>query len=781
MSGAVRVDRNVEWLVDDDRDVLGYQRRPGDWAYLPRYQLDSFGNVTGQVGPGGAKVLPLLGGLTIDSQSSGRENADIINDALSSGYQVTLLEPGTVWVAKPIRLPNHAFLTVGPYTTLKLVDSAKCALIRNRDAQNALPVSAMSISGGLVTLTEKGHDYRVGQSVYVEGCLTNTALNGAKTVLATTNDSWSYAGSGSLPTNTNEQRIMTSVYNPVAGSSFARSGNVVTVAETGHARQAGDHVYIAGLGGASSFNGKAKIASVTPGVSWTYANSGVDETATGTANVLGNTGIRLDLRYDGNRSGQAPENASGLDEWLDFPCQFVNVGNMLVNAPAISNFWWRGLGFWNAGQVDVPLCRFYRGSVGIQFDSFCDGVRVGEAVGLNMTDDVVAWGVTDQVGAFGETACPSGPGSMGSLKVGLIDGESPTGLFKWFCATGYDLGDVDIGVLRGRGRGVACDSSLGVSGGTAKRLRIGYFGASPTIAGQYGIAINGLTSLQSVVIEESVDNYSAQSLTFWMWCSGVAIGSIRLLNHTSETYCAGTYPGVQIDANCTVSELVMSGRFTAGVVASAGVAVVNVASTGRIRNLTWEDVSIVGGGGYGSGNYYGRGIAEASGGRIDKVTLRNVFLADGQLDSLVNLGGGSTHTEILIQGVSQGYADDTSRGKPGSVFNDNGSAKSMTCLISALNIRDVANRVFQFSGSGTNRIQGSGATQMTASPYRFVLLTSGTHSTSIDVPDAWVDLGASAGSPPARLVPRVGDRVINANATGRGAYIRTDAGAWVAI
>ena len=758
-------------------------RRTGSGAYPVPVDIDWTAQSEGEANSLTAAQASSVSGdgsVIRDDATAAAANADALNALLAAGQAVTLNTPGIIWLSKPIRLRDQSRLTVAPGVWPKLVNSAKCAIIRNRDAQNALPVSAMSIVGGVVTLAEKGHDYAVGETVYVEGCLTNTTLNGAKVVTATVPGvSWSYAGTGALPTNTNEQRIMTSVYNPLAGANFTRASNVVTVLDAKR-RQQGDHVYITGLTDAS-FNGKAKILSTITGVSWTYASTGADGAATGTANVLGNTGIQLELRYDGNRAGQAPENAAGLDEWLDFPCQFINVGNMLVNAPAIQNFWWRGLGFWNAGQIDVPLCRFYRGSVGIQFDGFCDNIRVGTALGTQMSDDVLAWGVTDQSGPFGETSSPSGPGNMGSLKVEVIDGDSPTGLFKQYCATGYDLGDMDIGVLRGSGRGIAGDSSAGVSGGTAKRLRVRYFGATPAAAGQFGINLAGLASLQSLVIDESVDNYSSQALTFFLRSAIASVGSIKLLNHTSLTFCAGTYGAVQIESSSVVDDLFMSGRLTAGVASTAGVPAVNVASTGRVRNLTWQDVSIQGGGANGSGNYYGRGIVEAAGGRIDKITLRNVTMPTGQLDGFVVLGGGATATEININGVSQGYADDTTSGKPASVFSDNSSAKSITAIITALNIRDVANRVFQFAGSGTNRIQGSGATQMTAAPYRFALLTTGTHSTSIDVPDAWVDLGASAGAPPARLVPRVGDRLINANATGRGAYIRTDAGAWTAI
>lgn len=711
--------------------------------------------------------------LRVNDVSAGRANADAINAALATGRPVQITAPGEIYLAKPIRLPSHADLRVVAPALPKLVANAKCAAYTNRDAQNALPVSAMTIAGGTVTLLEKGHDKAIGQTVYIEGCLTNTALNGPKLVTAATDDTWSYAGSGSLPTNTNEQRIMVSVYNPLAGSNFTRASNVVTVADAGHRRQQGDHVYIAGLGGASTFNGKAKILAVVPGVSWTYANTGANETATGTANVLGNTGIRLDIRYDGNRSNQ-----SALDEWLDFPCQFVNVGNMYIEAPAVSNFWWRGLGFWNAGEIDVPICRFYRGSVGIQFDSACDGVRIGTALGREMSDDVVAWGVTAQTGQFGETACPSGPGNMGSLAVQEIDGDSPTGLFKFYCATGYDLGDMKIGTLRGTGRGVASDSGAGVSGGTAQRLHIESFLAEPGTAGYIGLNIAGLASLGALIVDNAVDNYSSLTNTFFMRFAVASLGLLRIPSIVSLTYTAGTYSAFQVESGCVIDDVQLcGGKLSAGTNA-AGTAAFNCAAGGRVKCLTLENMDLFGAGAYNSGTYAGRIVREESTGRIDRLLLRNVRLAGGQLDAAFMLGG-SGHTQLEIHGVTQGLSDDTLLGKPGSVFNDgSGATKSITAIISGLHIRDVANRVFQYAGGGTHRIRGSGIVPLTAAPYRFALLTSGTHSTSIDCPEAWIDLGASAGSPPARLVPQAGDRVYNANATGQGHYVRTAAGAW---
>ncbi len=709
--------------------------------------------------------------VSYDDVSDSAINADKINAALRTGMHVSLNYPGTVWLSKPIRMPSNSQLSVAPKTVLKLVTNAKCAIIRNVDAQNALPVSGMTIVGTTVTLTERGHDYKVGDTVYVEGCLTNLTLNGPKVITAITATTWSFTGSGALPTNTNEQRIMTSVYNPRAGSSFVRASNIVTVTEPGHVRQQGDHVYIAGLGGANTFNGKAKIINVTQGVSWTYANTGVNETATGTANILGNTNIRLDLRYDGNRANQ-----SGLDEWLDFPCQFINVGNMYVLAPAISNFWWRGLGFWNASEIDIPYCKFYNGSVGVQFDSFCDGIRVGSAAGYQMSDDVVAWGVTGQSGPFGETAPPSGPGNMGSLVVQEIDGDSPTGLFKHYCFTGYDLGRVKIGTLRGIGRGISTDGSLGVSGGTITSLLVERFEATPSADGQTGIALGGVASYGDVIINGAVDAYSSRTGCFMVNCS-VPINKLQIYGYTSDTYTSSTNPAIQINTGSDIKDLsIISSRMSSGQ-NNVGIAAVNVATGARVRSLTLRDCELRGFGTNGSGTFAGRGVQEAAGGRIDRVVLDNVWMNNGQLESVVNLSGGATRTDVELCNINQGYADDVTAGRPGSLVNDNGSAKSLFISMNNVHVRNAPNNVCQLSGSGTNRIKGSGIDIPTN---KIALLSAGTHSTSIDCSEATVDLGASAAAPPARLVPLSGDSLNNSNAVGGGLYFRTAAGAWQA-
>jgi lysophospholipase L1-like esterase len=52
-----KVNRNIEWLVDDFGNLVGYQKSPGVEVTIPSYATDpQTGAVTGLVGPGGGKI-----------------------------------------------------------------------------------------------------------------------------------------------------------------------------------------------------------------------------------------------------------------------------------------------------------------------------------------------------------------------------------------------------------------------------------------------------------------------------------------------------------------------------------------------------------------------------------------------------------------------------------------------------------------------------------------------------------------------------------------------------
>lgn len=443
-----------------------------------------------------------------NSTSTALANSKSINSSLSSSnYEVVVAgNQGDLYVAQTIIVPSNKKFTVLPGTYLKRVPGPSYHLVRNAGAQNSLYVNGLTISGGTLTLNEPGHSRAVGDVVYLEGFTGNTALNGPKTVTSTTPGvSWSFAATGSNPTNTSVQCVFASKYNPLAGASLTRASNVVTVTEPGHTRGVGDHVYIGktGLTATNSFGGVFEIASVIPGVSWTYANTGANETPTGTTHLAGDRGINAVLNVDGNSNNVTVSQATAhASVWANcsnssvsmLDSRYVQYGRLIA-------------GF-NTADFTVPRCHAsHNVAVGVQFDSFCDRAHVGVSTGIYQ-DDCIAWGVTSNSGPFGDTAAPNGPGNMGKLVVDSVLGSSPTGLIKMYAYTGYSAGAVNIRSVTGTGPCTIGDGSTGVGGGTFDELKFGQFKTTPT-AGSNALSLGGASAWSTmgrVEIDEFVDN-----------------------------------------------------------------------------------------------------------------------------------------------------------------------------------------------------------------------------------------------------------------------------------
>lgn len=776
-------------------------------------------------------TLPVMLGTGVSAASG---NTVALQSALDNGGYVSLTNPGTYEINKTLRIPSNTSLVFGPGVKLKLADSADCALIRNEHSQNAIKSSQVSVSAGVsATVTEPGHTRVVGDQVYIENANV-AAFNGAKTITAVSGETWTFAYTDVVPTNAVTSRIFVSKYNPLAGSNFTRGAsftasisgtvmtvsavasgvimpgmaisgtgvtagtkivskgvtsgtggtgtynvsvsqtvasttitatNVVVVNEAGHTRNVGDHVYIDGLSGATAFDGMQKITSVI-GDYWAYASAGTSETATGTAQVLGDTNIELHgFAYDGNKDNQAE------DLFQAFTVNFINVGNCYLDVAMAENYTWRGLNINNAGVVNIPRFTAQNGAVGIQLESNCDRIEIGYACGRDLTDDVVAWGVTGQTGSFGDTACPSGQGSMGTLKVERIDGHSPTGLLKLYCYTGYDLGTVIVDSITGVGRAIAGDSTAGVSGGTMTRLVVNHINAAPNVAGETGIALTGLTSYGDVLIKNAIDNYTSTATTFF--CNvATSVGRLVFENLFSETYTTSN-PTIQVSSGGTVRCLqINNSRLTAG----NGSAALTVASGGTITLLVANHNEFSGSGSAGSSNYYGDMFTCSDGGTLSRVVINGLDLTVGQFSTFLKLGDNGGSTEVDLTNISSlGNA-----GKGASLISDNSTSHSGNIRFANMRFATgPANNIFQFAGSGAWSIKGSGLHMPVAG--KFALLNTGTVTVQIDCPEARIDMGANAGSPPARLTPVAGDRVYNTNATGGGLYGRTAAGAWQLI
>jgi len=690
---------------------------------------------------------------------NGKDESTAIQSALKAaklfGGTARLDSTKTYSVSKSLELyTNTTFDWNGG--KLKLANGSDCVLLKNRDAQNALKGTQVVVSGSVATVTEKGHTKVIGTDVYIENALGNTTLNGVKTVTGVSGNTWTFAATGVSPTNAANDRIFISNYNPLVGSNFTRAANVVTVLGANHGRRIGDHVYVAGLGGTNSFNGMQVVIGVSS-TGWDYNNTGINETATGTAQLLGNTNIHLkNVDIDCNRA------ANDNDQFQGNSILFLNMGNSSADVIRADNGIVRTLALYNCGEIYIP--RFYadNGHVGIQAESNCDNIEIGVVRGNSMTDDVLAWGVIAQGSFWGDTACPSGSGSNGLLRVGSIRGESETSFFKTFCETGYDNGTVIIDSITGIGQAVAGDTQSGASGGTMKRLEIKHLDTTPVGTTQTTFNIQGFSTINFLQLGSFENNAAGSTVAYANISSDVDNFIVNDMNdeqyHTSAVFNIGS----------TINNIsVNNSRLTAG--NSGWVFVVSAA--GVVNNLRLNGIEFSGNGS--GSNYYGELIfASTTTSVIKHIWIKGLSSTTGQCSSLYrNLSQSSTPVEIDIDGLTIEAA-----GKAGSGFTSSGTASvDHNIRFSGINAEALANNLFQFGGTGTHRIVGRGLYHPAG---KLALLSFETPSISIDCSEAKLDLGANAGAPPARLVPLPGDHLWNTNATGTGLYGRTAAAAW---
>lgn len=692
----------------------------------------------------------------VSGTSAASANTAAIQTALTLGGLVTIPPNlGDIYVNKTLELVSNTRVVVGLGTRLaKAPGMTMFHLARNRAAQNGCYVNGLVVSGGSITILEPGHPWAVGDTVYVENMLGNATLNGPKVVTAAVQGvSWTYAASGSNPTNTAQQLAFTSRYTPWSGSNFVRSSNVVTVQEPGHTRGVGDRLWIAGLGGTNSFNGAVEITSVVQGVSWTYASTGANETATGTAQLLGDRNIAVDWSLNGNSPNLTyQEWGSHITHW----------GNLTAFEETIRDCRY-GIGgrvanHYNVSDVNVPYAKSSVSvAVLLQFDSFCDRVNVGEAFGQSAADDVLAWGVTAASGLFGATAAPTGPGNMGTLTVRAIQGVSATGIFKAYCQVGYDLGRMKIGRIYGTGPVSIGDNNSGVSGGTITSLQIDDIDVVPTSASstQVGLGGGAFASMGDVTIGRIKDNALSASDTGYIINVGAPFTTLTIGKIVSDKQRTGI--GVLFGSGGQLK--VLSGETSTGVngtfwLAAGASAVITSA---QVSNYTHT----------GAGNTSGTLFYEQSAGTFQNFQFNNFVGSNFKTVTGCN-SAGLTHnlgiSNMRLTNVGQGFGSDVN-----GTFNI--SATNLTCV-------STANNLFQFYvASTTVRITGR---DISAPTSQLCLFTS-TTSISIDCKDAKVDLGANGGAPPSQLVPVAGDLLTNTNATGPGVYGRTAAGAWTKV
>lgn len=638
----------------------------------------------------------------------------------------------------------------GSGARIRLAAGAKCSIFANRYRQNICQsVAGLTISGGFFTMPETGHDWDVGDVVYVEGFLGNSALNGPKTVESVVPGvSWTFAATGSNPTNTALQRVATSLYNPLPGSSFVRASNVVTVTEVGHTKHVGDQPYIAGLSGANSFNG-VQIVTATTATTWTYANTGVDETATGTAQVLFDADIALrniDLDWD-------KDNQSTGDQTQSYVVWLGNVSRSEVSGVVRRNNG-RSVQCFNVSGCDFPALHTEVGRVGIQFDGFCRNNWCGRVTGFGQTDDALAIGITGNMGLVNSyTANPNmlaynaaqvegswvaGTGDNGDFSIDYIRSDSPTGLLKLYGTTGARIGSVIVGATFGQGKCTIGDTNQNDVGGTGKTgLTVGLLRVD-MLANRQNVA-----TPKSVTLNAGIKNIEVFEI------NGARIDS------------SGTNGNaIEIDA-CPIDRMALRNIQSKTGQNGAFLAVKNSSAIGvlQIESSRFE--------GNDGTNYYGLAVLQSGGATIGTAQWGRVKAKN--LRALHECNGASSQTVHQIGDVDLDHCAN------GWMAN---AAHTMVCMARGVVETTTLTGIFSLSTSAASVLRLIGGALSHAANKLIGNQSSGTGTFSIKVPDGSAQVDGVAAT---AFAPVAGDEFWNTNAafgTGIGKYGRTSAGAW---
>lgn len=705
-------------------------------------------------------VTPLIAtpGIVLNDQAAAAANSAALNAALQTyGYAAVLgagVGTDVCWISRTIEPRAHSVLSVRG-ATLKLAPSRSCSLVRNRNCQVSLnSTNTVSIASLTATITVQGHNFTAGSQVYIKGGFGNTTINGPKTIGTVVGDQITVpVGNNNPLTNTDQEPLHIGRYNPLAGANFVRSGNVVTVTETGHRRLAGCHVYVDGLTGAASFNGPQKILSVVPGVSWTYASTGTAETAGGTAQLAGDNNIVLDIEscdYNG-ADGNAFSEMGAINVVLG------NASYCRVRLEELRGGLSRSLHFFNCSHVDAPRIHSTGGKGTVQIESHCDFFHVGHVSMYGGTDDIIAWGVTANGGTFGATESASGQANMGALVIDLISGGSSTGSFKLFGTTGYDLGRVKIGSNVATGVMALGDGNPGASGASVTSLVIDNCDNIPVL-NQSQLQISGGLTFERLHIWRLRDNATSAATTghvinMGATCSRFTIGSLELpLARTSATY------GILLASPVGYLGI---GEMIGTIGADSRVILCNGA-TGIIDDLTIDSIRIVG-----TNAAHGPVLYEQGGGFIRRLRVNG-----GHLQLCKGLhasnSAGQTH-EIQISNLTAQSVDWFLSSDVAGTFNVSLQNVALASTTTNLLHYYVGSTVVRFVGNNVRAPSG-----------QWALFTS-TTSIGIDCKECRIDLGANGGAPPSQLAPLAGDMLTNSNATGGGVYGRTAAGAWLKL
>lgn len=565
-------------------------------------------------------------------------NTAAIQQALDVGGLVSITKPGIYTINKCLVVPGYTSFIMGDDVELFLESGAACNMVRNYSAQVALDSGKLTVAGSVATFNQPGHSYNVGDSVYVENVQGNITLNGVKTVATVNGNLWTFAASGTNPTNTIYQRIFVGPVNQIAGSNLVRTSNVVTVTETGHKRNAGDSVYVTGSSD-SSFHG-IHIVTEASGSTWKYASTGGDGAATGTANITGDSRINIHInKLNGNIAGNT------MEQMQSIPLYLGNIGNSTVRANHIQDGGSRATNLFAANNVHIPYHYAAGGKGTLQMDSGCGTITVGDIESGPITDDVIAWGVTPQASPWGATSCPSGPKSMGRLIVGTINGITQTGQLKMFGDASYDLGTVIVGDIAGQGKAIADDAGLGPPTGQLLQIR-SITSITPAASAQSQISVK----FRQVKIGSITPSGHG---SFFVIGTGADMGEVDIgvndERYPSYDFAIATY--------AVIDRFILRGTATAN--ATGILEYVRAINSGRIKDFIAEGLKLTTNAAGGASQSLVRLYGGNGGGQIDNAQLNNVHLA--RVKAINNTNGNYPHTiqfsNLNLEDCDQGFSD----------------------------------------------------------------------------------------------------------------------------
>lgn len=671
-----------------------------------------------------------------------RANWASLQSALTETNSLTVTGVGAVYINRTLLLPPGGEITIENGAELTLFADSNCNLIRT-DAAGVVILSSQFVrAGGIVTVQEPGHPRRVGQQVLIEN-LASTSFNGLVTILTASDVAWTYISAGSAGAASGHGWVQPA-NETLPAASFSSTSNLVTVTQTGHTKRCGQSVHVGNLATNTTFNGNFEVVSVTS-TTWTYTKAGADTAPTGTAVILSGRGYRITGpgKINGNEQNQTAADS--------FRTTSAQRGIIIGNASDVflgeglkgSNVWINWCWMFNVSDVltDSVTAEGTHGDF-IHYEAPANRV-VNKSIGGDCSDDIGAMTNIDTSiagGLYIGLASPSGPGNFGTLVWEDIVPESSAtpAVIKWCSATGWNTKSIIVrrlgGSLSSAGlSGLAIvDDGADLTGGTLDYLELD------------GFSLTGGSASSRMLLLTSTGRIKKIKFNNVIWDSAFLGSQMLFLNVAA----------LQVDVlemlSCKTNFLIGTGK---------DVILANGAST--ISRLKQVDCDWTGSAG--TGNV----ITEQNSATISKIDLTNVTF-DGVSSPFRQNASGTTDTINCTNVFATGCA---------VVFNTLGS---MT--INCLNCEFVstANNDFQVAG-GTVRIIGKNL--KTTSAAKTLLLNFGGSSISYNCLDreAGIDLGASAATPPAGLVPLTGDIIYNTNATGTGQYGRTAAGAWAAL